>query len=58
MKINRRKMEKIFIHIPDFIISGIVRYPEPNTMALGGVATGSIKAQLAAKVALIIKPKG
>ena len=40
----------IFRAIPALIILGIFKRPEPNTMALGGVATGNIKAQLAAKV--------
>ncbi len=33
---------------PARLICGIDTCPEPNTMAFGGVATGSIKAQLAA----------
>ena len=32
--------------------------PEPNTIALGGVATGSMKAQLAAKTTGIVKDIG
>ena len=40
----------MFRAIPALIILGILNKPEPNTMALGGVATGNIKAQLAAKV--------
>ena len=40
----------IFKVIPAFIILGILSKPEPNTMALGGVATGSMNAQLAANV--------
>lgn len=51
-------MDKIFIQIPAFIISGMLRYPDPKTIALGGVATGNINAQLAASVALTINPKG
>ena len=39
-------------------MSGIVNLPEPNTIALGGVATGSIKAQLAAKTTGIVKAIG
>ena len=35
---------------PALIIIGILNKPEPKTIAFGGVATGSIKAQLAAKV--------
>ncbi len=44
-------MEIKFIQIPVFIMSGIFKYPEPKTMAFGGVATGNIKAQDAATVA-------
>ena len=40
---------------PTRTISGILRYPEPKTTALGGVATGSIKAHEAATVAATIK---
>ena len=39
-------------------MSGIVNLPEPNTIALGGVATGSMKAQLAAKTTGIVKAIG
>ena len=35
---------------PALTICGIVKAPDANTIALGGVATGSINAQLAAKV--------
>lgn len=41
-------MEVMFKKKPAFIISLIVSPPELNTMALGGVATGSMKAQEAA----------
>ena len=51
-------MEIIFIKIPVRTISGIRKYPDPNTTALGGVATGNIKAQLAATVADTISIKG
>ncbi len=51
-------MEIRFIHIPVRTISLISNFPEPKTTALGGVATGSIKAQEAAKVALTIKSTG
>jgi hypothetical protein len=44
-------METIFKIIPARAICRIVTWPEANTMALGGVATGNIKAQLAAKAA-------
>ena len=39
-------------------MSGIVNLPEPNTIALGGVATGSMKAQLAAKTTGMVKAIG
>ncbi len=45
-----RIIETIFIQNPAFTISGILRYPEPKTTALGGVATGNINAQEAATV--------
>ena len=44
-------MDKIFIQNPFLIISWIFRYPDPNTTAFGGVATGNIKAHEAATVA-------
>ena len=34
---------------PAFIIVAIVNLPDPQTIAFGGVATGNIKAQLAAR---------
>jgi len=43
---------------PAFVISETFSSPEPNTTALGGVATGNIKAQDAAMVAGIISRKG
>lgn len=39
-------------------ISGIRRYPDPKTTALGGVATGSIKAHEAAEVHATINKYG
>ena len=45
-----RIMPMIFSAMPARIIFGIVNNPDPNTIALGGVATGSINAQLAANV--------
>ena len=47
----KRIIEKTFNQNPFLTISSIVRYPDPNTTALGGVATGSIKAQEAATAA-------
>ena len=43
---------------PTFAICGIVTQPEPNIIAFGGVATGSIKAQDADMVAGIISKNG
>ena len=37
---------KIFNTKPAFIMSLIFSFPDPYTMAFGGVATGSIKARL------------
>lgn len=51
-------MEIKFIKKPAFSISGIRKYPEPNTTAFGGVATGSIKAQDAAAVHATKSMKG
>ena len=48
----------IFITIPLLTISGILKYPEPKTTALGGVATGSIKAHDAATAAPTINTNG
>ena len=56
-KVNRI-IDKIFIQIPTRTISGILKYPEPKTTALGGVATGSINAHEAATVAETIKING
>lgn len=39
-------------------MSGILRYPEPKTTALGGVATGNINAQEAATVAETMRING
>jgi hypothetical protein len=43
-------MTNRFRQNPAFAIWGIDTLPELNTIALGAVATGSIKAQLAARV--------
>ncbi len=51
-------IEIIFIQTPFLTISSILRYPEPKTTAFGGVATGNIKAQEAAKVAPTSNKKG
>ena len=48
----------IFIRIPALIIWGIVRAPDEKTIALGGVATGNMNAQLAAKVTGTHKTSG
>ena len=47
-----------FIQNPVFTISDILMYPELNTIAFGGVATGNMKAQLAARQEEIINPYG
>ena len=52
------RIEIIFIHIPVLIISLILSNPEPKTTALGGVATGSMKAHEDAIVAANIIIKG
>ena len=52
------KIEIRFIQKPFFIISLMVKSLDPNTTALGGVATGSINAQEAATVAPISKKYG
>jgi hypothetical protein len=44
-------MDAIFNQKPLLTISPIFKYPEPNTTAFGGVATGNINAQEAATVA-------
>ena len=41
--------------MPVLTMSGILRYPDPKTMAFGGVATGNINAHDAATVAEAIK---
>ena len=51
-------MEKILIHKPAFTMSEIFKSFEPKTTAFGGVATGSIKAQEAARVAPVRSIKG
>ena len=43
---------------PTFAICGIVTHPDPKTIAFGGVATGSMKAQDAEIVAGIISRRG
>ena len=43
---------------PAFIIVAIVNLPEPQTIAFGGVATGNIKAQLAARQTGTVKETG
>jgi len=48
----------IFIHSPALAIWGIVTKPVPNTMALGGVATGSMKASDEDMATAIINPVG
>ena len=48
--------EITFIQNPVLTISDILIYPELNTIAFGGVATGSMKAQLAARQDDIINP--
>lgn len=55
---DSKPIEIIFITIPFFTISGIWRYPEPKTTALGGVATGSIKAHEAATAVATIRTNG
>ena len=47
-----------FNTMPALIISAILTSPLPKTMALGGVATGSIKAHEADNVAEIIRSRG
>lgn len=47
-----------FTAIPVFAMVGISRQPLPNMIALGGVATGSMKAQEALNVAGTINTKG
>jgi hypothetical protein len=49
-------METKFIQNPVRTISEIFIYPELKTIAFGGVATGNIKAQLAARHEEIINP--
>ena len=40
-KRDKSIIDKIFIQIPTRTMSGILKYPEPKTTALGGVATGA-----------------
>ena len=47
-----------FIQNPVLIISEILKYPDPKTTALGGVATGSINAHDAATVVATINIYG
>lgn len=51
-------MPMIFITTPVFAMSDTLRKPEENTMALGGVATGSMKAKEALRVQGIITYRG
>ena len=51
-------MENIFINIPALTISDIFNSLEPNTTALGGVATGNMNAQEAARVVPTRSKKG
>src|SRR5210317_657867 len=53
-----RKTPIMFKANPAFIMSGMVSFPEPKTIALGGVATGNINAQLAAKTTGIVNATG
>tara|TARA_Y100000991_G_scaffold199650_1_gene171481 strand:- start:114 stop:260 length:147 start_codon:yes stop_codon:yes gene_type:complete len=48
----------MFNQKPTLIMSFILMTPDPKTIAFGGVATGSMKAQDAAIVAPIIKMYG
>ena len=48
-------MHNTFNQNPVLRIACVVIWPDPNTIALGGVAIGSINAQLAAIAAGIIK---
>jgi hypothetical protein len=47
---DTRMIERRFITSPARILAAIVMRPVANTSAFGGVATGSMKAQLAAMV--------
>jgi len=49
-KVNKM-IDITFIQMPVLTMSGIFKYPDPKTIAFGGVATGSINAQDAATVA-------
>ena len=48
--INITRTEKIFIKNPYAAICFMLIFPDENTMALGGVLIGIMKAQLAARV--------
>ena len=52
------KTQTKLIKKPDLIISPIPTLFDPNMMAFGAVAAGNIKAQLAARVAGIIRERG
>jgi len=47
-----------FIPSPTFIISTVLRFEASNTIALGAVETGSMKAQEAVRVAGNIRNRG
>src|SRR5699024_2594446 len=53
-----KKIPIIFNAKPALAISGIRKYPEPNTTAFGGVATGNINAHDAATAAATINAYG
>ena len=53
-----KKIPIIFKAKPAFIISGMVSLPEPKTIAFGGVATGNMNAQLAARTTGIVRATG
>ena len=55
---SRTKMPTIFSNRPARAILGIVSMPDPKTMAFGGVATGSMNAQLAANVTGTVRTIG
>ena len=58
LSIETTKADMIFRPIPAFIISLISNCPLPNITAFGGVAIGSINAQLAAIVVGMTKNNG
>ena len=57
-RIVRKHIPARLSSTPAFTILGIVNIPEEYTIALGGVETGNIKAQLAASVTGIQIIKG